>query len=140
MVEDVFLTDSRREVLDGDSNLNDQSLANEKYRIRKRARLALEELIEVAESDEISNESVIDSDGLVRLVAATLSGDGRITSRWNFDGSDAEYRDRYDFQMDACWKIQHTVDGYADTLLEERPPKNREMETVEEDPDLIEDT
>lgn len=125
MVENLFLTEHRRDVLNGESDLSGQSLANEKYRIRKRARIALQELIKVAEGGEISNDTVFDSGDLSRLVAAVLSGDEPITPRWNFDGTESEYRDRYGHQMDTCFRLSHAVDGYRDTLLERRSPEER---------------
>lgn len=76
MVEKVFLTDSRREVLDGTTDLTDQSLYNAKSRIRTRARLALKELIEVASSDEIDNADIFTQQQMQALVSNLLFGSG----------------------------------------------------------------
>lgn len=76
MVENIFLTDSRRDVLEGTSDLTDQSLYNAKSRIRTRARLALEELIEVAASSEIDNADVFTEQEIKQLVSLLLHGDG----------------------------------------------------------------
>jgi hypothetical protein len=56
--QNIFLTDTRRDVLEGESDLSGGSLANEKSRIRTRARAAIDELIEVAQSEEIENASI----------------------------------------------------------------------------------
>jgi len=73
MVEKAFLTDSRRNVLEGNADdLTEQSLRNAKSRIRVRARLALTELIEVANSDEIDQTEVFDPDDIFRLLSALL--------------------------------------------------------------------
>jgi len=58
--DNIFLTEARREVLDGESDLSGKSLANEKSRIRTRSRAALAELQAVARSSEIENASVFD--------------------------------------------------------------------------------
>jgi len=76
MVEKVFLTDSRRDVLKGTSDLTDQSLYNAKSRIRTRARLALDELIEVAASDEIDNADIFTEQQIQVLISNLLFGSG----------------------------------------------------------------
>jgi hypothetical protein len=134
MVDQVFLTDARRDVLRGESDRTGNSLSVEKSRIRERARLALSELIEVAESEEIDNADVFDPRDVSRLIAALLSGDEQVTPRWNFDGTDAEYRDRYEYPVGLCWRLDHLVRGYSDTLLRTEPPAGE----VEEDVDLFE--
>jgi hypothetical protein len=58
--DNIFLTETRREVLAGESDLSGKSLANEKSRIRTRARAALGELIEVAQSEEIENRNIFE--------------------------------------------------------------------------------
>lgn len=76
MPDNIFLTDERREVLQGkDREITDQSLHNAKSRIRVRTRLALEELTEVAESPEIRNESVFDPESVHQLLIALLTPD-----------------------------------------------------------------
>lgn len=71
MVDKVFLTDERRDVLEGNADdLAEQSLRNAKSRIRIRARLALEELTEVAESKELDQTEVFDPDDVFRLLRA----------------------------------------------------------------------
>ena len=68
MVENVFLTEKRRKVLDGTDELSDSSRTVEKSRIRKRARMALRELEEVAQSDQIENRSIFEPEGVGRLL------------------------------------------------------------------------
>lgn len=66
--QNIFLTETRRAVLDGESDLAESSITNEKSRIRTRARAALNELIEVAQSDEIENASVFEPEKLGNLM------------------------------------------------------------------------
>lgn len=68
MVENIFLTEKRREVLAGTDELSDDSRTVEKSRIRKRARMALRELEEVAQSDEIENRTVFGEEEVSRLL------------------------------------------------------------------------
>ena len=68
MVENVFLTEKRREVLAGTDDLSDSSRTVEKSRIRKRAKMALQELEEVAQSLEIENRSVFEPEEVAGLV------------------------------------------------------------------------
>jgi hypothetical protein len=60
MSENIFLTESRRDVLRGTSEWTDDAVTVEKSRIRSKARTALAELIEVAQSEEIENRSVFE--------------------------------------------------------------------------------
>jgi len=68
MVENIFLTEKRREVLAGTDDLTDDSRTVEKSRIRKRAKMALSELEEVAQSMEIENRSVFEPEEVGRLL------------------------------------------------------------------------
>ena len=78
MVENVFLTEKRRKVLDGTDELSDSSRTVEKSRIRKRARMALRELEEVAQSDQIENRSVFGEEEVGRLLYWILQDPGSI--------------------------------------------------------------
>ena len=64
----VILTENRRDVLDGQSDWSDGAIINEKTRIRKRSRTALDELIEVAQSSEIENRSVFNPEQIGTLL------------------------------------------------------------------------
>jgi hypothetical protein len=73
--ENAFLTDNRRDVLNGESDWSDQAISNEKSRIKNRADLALDELIEVAQSPRIDNSEVFDPDTMSQLLSALLIAD-----------------------------------------------------------------
>lgn len=66
--DNIFLTETRRDVLAGKAELKESSLTNEKSRIRTRARAAVEELTEVAQSEEIENDGVFDPQSLGNLL------------------------------------------------------------------------
>lgn len=70
--DNIFLTENRRDVLKGTSDWEDASIANEKSRIKNRAKLALEELTEVAESGHIDNTDIFDADDVGQLLEAIL--------------------------------------------------------------------
>lgn len=137
MSDRVFLTETRRDVLAGDADLAESTIRSHKSRIRSRARTALAELIEVAESEEIENADVFEPQQLARLVAEIVSPQGDITPRWNFDGTDAEYSEQYQHPMAVVWRLDHLIDGYADTLLRTEPPRGPPV--GRDDVDLIED-
>lgn len=71
----IFLTENRREVLAGQSDWSDASIANEKSRIRTRSRDALTELLEVAASPEIDNADVFNPVAVSTLLELLLTGD-----------------------------------------------------------------
>ena len=71
----TFLTPERRSVLNGEYDGAENVERTHKSRIRARSRTALEELIEVAESNEIDTREVFDPDDVFRLLRAILSPD-----------------------------------------------------------------
>lgn len=89
MVERVFLTDERRKVLAGDYEGPDATKRSHKSRIRSRARLALEELTEVAESPVIDSRDVFDPEDVRKLLQAIMLPDRRHIERGGlFQGRD----------------------------------------------------
>lgn len=64
----TFLTDERRAVLTGEYEGAENVERTHKSRIRARARSALDELIQVARSEEIENAKVFDPEKLATLV------------------------------------------------------------------------
>jgi len=104
MVKSVFLTDSRRDVLLGDTDhLTDQSLATAKSRIRNRSRLALGELIEVAQSPAIDNEDVFEPEEVYTLISTLLNGSGGLVHGEEVPHPD-ELRDQYDRYEAVAWE------------------------------------
>jgi len=114
MVKNIFLTDSRRDVLEGNADhLSDDSLINAKSRIRTRARLALDELIEVAASPAIDNESVFEPDEVYTLISILLGGrggvvhsEGDVSEEWEVEDAPypKEIREQYDDYKMKAWK------------------------------------
>jgi hypothetical protein len=68
MSEDLFLTENRRNVLDGSTDWAASSVTTEKSRIRGKAKTALDELTEIAQSPEIENRSVFDPEQIGMLL------------------------------------------------------------------------
>jgi hypothetical protein len=122
MVDKVFLTDKRRDVLAGESDLEGNSLAVSKSRIRKRARLALAELIEVAESDQIDSSDIFDPEDMAQLIHAAMAPAGGLTPRWNYDGTEQQYLEEYGYQRALSDRISHAVDGYQKMLTYDQHP------------------
>jgi hypothetical protein len=111
MVEKTFLTDSRRDVLEGNADdLTEQSLRNAKSRIRVRSRLALDELIEVAESHEIENAEVFDPDDVFRLLSALVAPDEYSHPVEGPPEDYQAYRNRLHVQMDKLLRERHQND------------------------------
>jgi len=73
MAENAFLTERRREYLDGDYDLSRSKDRHLKHSLKQSTGLALNELIEVAESHHIDNTEVFDPDEVFRLLRALLS-------------------------------------------------------------------
>jgi len=120
----VFLTDERRDVLNGEYQGADSTERVHRANIRKRAKKAIQELIEVAQSPEIENTSeVFEPDEIARLIDSLMvPQDATLTPRWNFDGDPEEYRDTYRYQLALHARLSHTLDGYDDMLHRNHPP------------------
>lgn len=119
----VFLTPDRQAVLNGTYHGSDSTKRTHQSRIRSRAKRAIQELTAVAASSEINNADVFEPDDLARLIATIISPPNQeITPRWNYDGDPASYREKYEYPISVTWRLDHTIDGYADTLLRTDPP------------------
>ncbi len=70
----MFLTDRRREVLNGEFQGNPETLSSHKSRIRTRSRMALSELVEVAQSPEIHNSDVFEPEQVDLFIESILNG------------------------------------------------------------------
>ena len=119
MSEDTFLTENRREILGGTSEWADGSITTEKSRIRSKARTALGELIEVAQSEEIENRSVFEP-AQVGLLLGLLIDDPAVMPAGGLTDSpsDLTVPDRH---------IEYRNDVHseaASTLLQLKPPQN----------------
>lgn len=110
--ENIFLTDTRRTVLENPDELDykEESLRVEKSRIKSRSRDAVDELIEVAQSPHIDNTAWVNPEKLATLLHALfipdfghIEGGGLATDPRRTDVDDtiptADYTDKYeDFQ------------------------------------------
>ena len=101
--ENVFLTENRREVLNGTSDWADASISNERSRIKNRAETALDELIEVAASPAIDNEDVFDPETVYTLISILLNGSGGLSHGDEIPHPD-EVREQYDSYRSIAWK------------------------------------
>ena len=134
MVEKVFLTPERRSVLEGRRDHSSGSTSTHKVRIRRRAKRALEELIEVAESDEIDKEDVFNPDQIRRLLIA-LFGDHRdiqpYYEAWEeSDEALSEYKNKYEYERSLAEVLQHMHTLYVDLLLSPDPPLSAKERTA----------
>ena len=121
----AFLTDDRRAVLRGEYDGDPAVERTHRSRIRSRARTALQELIEVAESDAIDNADVFEPNDLARLVHALMTPPDGLTPRWGYDGDPADYRDRYAYQFALHGRLNHALDGYGDMLHRDYAPSEQ---------------
>lgn len=119
----VFLTDERRAVLEGNYEGEDNTRRAHKSNIRARSKTAISELIEVAESPHIDNSTIFDERQIAQLIGTIISPPHKtITPRWNFNGTDSEYREVYNDEIGLVWRLDHLLNGYTDTLLRTNHP------------------
>jgi hypothetical protein len=87
---DTFLTESRREVLAGEWDGEPSTERTKKSQIRTRARAAVGELIEVADSPVIENNDVFEPEEVGRLLAAILNDPSQMPTAGGLIVEDAE--------------------------------------------------
>jgi hypothetical protein len=75
MAGNAFLTDRRREFLEGDYDLDTSKDRQLKHRIKSDAKAAIEELAEVARSGHIDSTEIFEPDELAELFAAIFVPD-----------------------------------------------------------------
>lgn len=130
MVETIFLTDNRREVLAGETELEGDSLAVAKSRIRVRARMALQELIQVAQSEEIDNSTVFEPRAIESLLESVMGPRDDIEPIQETDDWKA-HQERYWYENFITSVIYFTGKFYAEHLF-------AGYRTEEVEPDYIE--
>lgn len=112
----TFLTDKRRAVLTGKYEGAENTERVHRRNIKNRATTALEELIEVAESDVIDNTEVFDPVDVHRLLIALTTPpmtDGPVDPINPEDSLDDDwqaYRDRLYVQMSKVQTFQRETD------------------------------
>lgn len=125
MTDRVFLTDKRRAVLEGEADeLADATIRNHKSRIRTRARIALEELTEVAMSDEIDNDDIFTPQQLDTLLRAILGDLEEIEPLYEMETQDEEYEHQqtYRYEKLLTRTLQNTLEDYETPLWQLFPP------------------
>ena len=143
MVERVFLTDTRREVLAGEFEGEDSTLESHKSRIRTRSRMALDELIEVAKSDEIEDDTVFNPTNIAHLLSALMEpSDGPLEHAWQTAPDETDpvkrrerHRDKYQYQHRLHWSIESVYNQYNDQINQVVGPDEERLflgEIVEE--------
>lgn len=106
---DTFLTDARRAVLNGEYDGAANVERTHESRIRDRSRSALAELVEVANSTEIENESVFDPE-MVRAFLTSLATRGGLQEHGYEHVSEA-YRNALYVEID---QVLRNWDGGSD--------------------------
>ena len=121
----TVLTDTRREVLSGDWEGSDSTLRSHKSDIRQRSKAAIEELIEVAESHEIDNESRVGDERLFEpeqirhLLAAILHTGGLVDEDYEHVSDD--FRNELYFEVNRFLLGFQPEDGPAAEPPEKSP-------------------
>lgn len=94
----AFLTDRRREFLEGDYDLEDSADRQLKRRTKNDAIDALDELIEVARSPHLDNSEIFDPGHIEQLITALYTG-GDFEPFRTFDGDRTEYSEHIAYQL-----------------------------------------
>lgn len=120
MSDRVFLTDTRRSVLEGDYEGKDNYRRAHETRIRKKTRIALNELIEVAESPQIRNEDVFDPADVRTLLEAILGPVDTIdpfSEHFDDRADRRDYRQQYHHELQVLSQLNHLSNVYSSHLL-----------------------
>jgi len=129
MVDRVFLTETRRNVLAGDAEMAESTVRSHRSRIRSRARVALQELAEVAASEEVETGDVFDAADVEQLLRAVLSEPESITPFWDaFEDRDArrEHQETYADEREVVAALRRVVNAYEPRLTWTTPPAARD--------------
>lgn len=129
MVQRVFLTDARRDVLNGEFDGKEITKRSQKSKIRTRSRLAIDELIDVFESDEIDNTKSFDPEQIARLIRALMPHPDEIESFPEYDGTAEEHTNEYSWLYTLLHQIQREV-AYGHFLLQHKTPEHLEADSL----------
>lgn len=123
------LTTKQREVLNGEFEGSDNAERIHRHRIEERSQKALEELIEVAESDEHDNSEVFPPEVIRELLQAIMGDPYDIEPRWERDSMDYE---TYQYEMLLVEALGSLHTQYGDRLFRRDPPENHGGGLVDE--------
>lgn len=109
-----FLTETHREILDGEWEGSESTLRSHKSEIRRRSKGALKDLTKVAGSPHISNESKVDGGRLFEpeeigafLTSIVIQG-GLMPA--DYERPSEEYRNRIYVELDKVLRSYHEED------------------------------
>lgn len=106
MAGHAFLTDRRRELLDGEYDSEDQADRQLKHRTKTAAETAIGELIEVAQSDTIDTREVFEPEQVATLIRHLLAPDVYVHP---VDGAPDDWKE---YQDDLYVQIDKTMHLY----------------------------
>lgn len=139
----AFLTDRRQEIL-ADYDSNNSAHRALKSRARSGAATALEELVWVAECDEIDNSDVFDAPTVRAFLEALLGDNEKIKPCWEAwnesDEAIREHEQTYRYERRLIQSISTVTTLYEDRLLAQRKPRYLENTSPGADGGIIEDT
>jgi hypothetical protein len=75
MTDRVLLTDTRKDLLEGDYDSSNPTHRNRKHRLKESSKTALDELIQIAQSPIIDNTEIFETEQVARLTRALLTPD-----------------------------------------------------------------
>jgi hypothetical protein len=114
----AILTDKRRQVLRGKHKAENSTIRSHKSKIRQAGRDGIQDLIEIAESDEIDNEDVFDPEAIDRLLRAIVGDiDPPLYEREN----PSEEMVSHDYERQMTKAIRRVAQDYDDDLSFSEP-------------------
>jgi hypothetical protein len=133
-----FLTEKRRELLTGEYSGDEDAEYSIRHRTKRSAESSLDDLITVAQSDEIDNQSVFDERKIEQLLLAIIGPEEEVTPRWERDDL-TEHAIENDHRM----KVHNTIKMvyerfYAPFYQYEEPESPIELKAMERDLNPVE--
>lgn len=111
--ETVILTEKRQQFLENEYEGTDSARATMKSRLKSRSKIGFDDLVKVAQSDQIDNSDVFDPDAVASLFAALMIDPAQM----DLDRGGLRVGENYDVPADVDDSI---VSEYSEELREYR--------------------
>lgn len=105
MPKQILLTDARRKVLRGEHDGAESTIRTQQSRIRTRSKMALDELIEVAESPYVDTKDVFDPETVGDLLYALLLPDAPVLPDEEASEEHREYQQDLYVEIDRVLRL-----------------------------------
>jgi len=126
MSEYGFLSESRQKIVNGETDeFADGTVRAYRHETKKKARMAIQELIQIANSTEFENRKIFDPQDIDELLEALLEEPEPVTPLWEYEGDHIDHMNEYGYQHSLVRILKGRIDKWDHRLNSVETPTER---------------